>query len=295
MDGPGPYPTMKDSGVEWLGEVPAHWDVERLKNVVSVLFSNVDKHSKEEEHPVRLCNYSDVYYNDRIHSDLDFMKATATTEEIERFRLAADDVLITKDSEAWDDIGVPSLVRETTGNLICGYHLALLRPINGKVLGQYLYWSLSCREVASQFYVRANGVTRFGLSQGAVTSVRIPIPLVTEQATIARFLDQATSHIDRYIRAKEKLIALLEEHKQAVIRESVTGRIDVRTGKPYPVYKPSGLDWLGDVPAHWDLRRTKALFRLRTELSGIAHGHELLSVYSHIRCAPEKGTGGEGQ
>ena len=280
MDGPGPYPTMKDSGVAWLGDVPAHWDMERIKNVVSVLFSNVDKHSKEEEHPVRLCNYSDVYYNDRIHSDLDFMKATATTEEIERFRLAADDVLITKDSEAWDDIGVPSLVRETNGNLICGYHLALLRPINGKVLGQYLYWSLSCGEVARQFYVRANGVTRFGLSQGVITSVRIPVPPVAEQAAIARFLDHATRRIDRYIRAKEKLIALLEEQKRAIINEAVTGRIDVRTGRPYPIHKDSGVEWLEAVPEHWDVRPAKWHLREVDERS-VTGTEEMLSV-SHL-------------
>ena len=92
MEGFGLDAATKDIDEAWLGGLPANWDVERLKNVVSVLFSNVDKHSKEEECPVRLCNYSDVYHNDRIHSDLDFMQATATTEEIERFRLATDDV-----------------------------------------------------------------------------------------------------------------------------------------------------------------------------------------------------------
>lgn len=248
-------PRTKDSGVECLEETPAHWEVERIKNVVSTHLSNVDKHSKEGEHPVRLCNYSNVYHNDHIHCDLDFMEATATTEEIERFRLATDDVLITKDSEAWDDIGVPSLVRDTKDNLICGYHLALLRPNNGKVLGHHLYWILSCREVASQFHVRANGVTRFGLSHDAVTSIRIPMPPVAEQASLAHFLDRATRRIDRYISTKEKLIALLDEQQRAVIHEAATGQIDVRTGQPYPAYRESGVEWLDEVPSHWSSRR----------------------------------------
>ena len=254
MDGSGRFSTMTDSGADWLDDLPTHWGVERIKNVASVLFSNVDKHSRAEERPIRLCNYLDVYYNARIHSGLDFMEATATTEQIERFRLVAGDVLITKDSEAWNDIGVPSLVQETNGNVVCGYHLGLLRPIN-KVLGSYLYWSLLCREVVSQLHVRANGVTRFGLSQGAVACVRIPVPPVAEQAAIARFLDHATSRIDRYIRAKEKLIALLEEQKHVIVHETVTGRIDVRTGKRYPAYKRSGVTWVDELPEHWKVQR----------------------------------------
>ena len=267
------------AAAEWVCDLPAHWGVERIKNVVSVRFSNVDKHSREEEHPVRLCNYSDVYYNGRIHSDLDFMDATATREEIERFRLTAGDVLITKDSEAWDDIGVPSLVRETNGNVICGYHLALLRPIN-KVLGQYVYWSLLNREVASQLHVRANGVTRFGLSQAAVTSIRIPVPPVAEQAAIARFLEHMTGRIQRHIHAKEKLIALLEEQKRTIVHGAVTGRFDVRTGTPYEAYRASHLEWLGNVPAHWDVRPAKWHLREVDERS-VTGAEEVLSV-SHL-------------
>ena len=87
----------------------------------------------------------------------------------------------------------------------------------------------------------------------------VPLPALAEQAAIASFLDHATRRIDRRIRAKEKLIALLEEQKQIMVHEAVTGRIDVRTGKPYPEYKPSGAEWLGEVPAHWEVRRLKSL------------------------------------
>ena len=82
-----PYPAMKDSGVEWLGSVPKHWDVRRLRNTSEMWVSNVDKHTQDDEHPVRLCNYVDVYKHDRIKSGMAFMRATATTDEIERFRL----------------------------------------------------------------------------------------------------------------------------------------------------------------------------------------------------------------
>ena len=78
-------------------------------------------------------------------------------------------------------------------------------------------------------------------------------PPLSEQAAIVRFLDDADRHIRHYIRAKQKLIALLEEQKQAVIHEAVTGQIDVRTGQPYSAYKSSGVDWLGSVPVRWEV------------------------------------------
>ena len=151
-----------------------------------------------------------------------FMSATASTEEIERFRLQIGDVLITKDSEAWNDIGVPALVGSTSDDLVSGYHLALLRPDVNKICGAYLSRSLSSRGIANQFHVRSNGVTRFGLSQDAIKSVWLALPSLPEQIVIARFLDHADQRIRRYIRAKEKLIALLEEQKQAIVHEAVT-------------------------------------------------------------------------
>ena len=122
------YSACKPSGVPWLGDVPDHWDIRRLRRVADMRVSNVDKHVREGELPVRLCNYVDVYKNDRITQETTFMRATASVDEIERFRLEPGDILITKDSETWDDIGVPALVTESADDLICGYHLALLRP-----------------------------------------------------------------------------------------------------------------------------------------------------------------------
>ena len=93
-------------------------------------------------------------------------------------------------------------------------------------------------------------------------TIYVCVPPLFEQAAIVRFLDHADRRIRRYIRAKEKLVALLEEQKQAIIHRAVTGRIDVRTGQPYPAYKPSGVEWLGDVPAHWAILRVKQVAQI---------------------------------
>jgi type I restriction enzyme S subunit len=104
------YPNYKDSGVEWLGEVPGHWEVKRLKQACHVFPSNVDKKSHEGETPVLLCNYTDVYYNETITEHMNFMVATASADQIAKFTLRSGDTIITKDSETADDIAIAAHV-----------------------------------------------------------------------------------------------------------------------------------------------------------------------------------------
>ncbi len=223
-----PYPAYKPSGVKWLGDVPEHWEVMRLRNVADMRVSNVDKHVKDDENPVRLCNYVDVYNSDYINKRMGFMHATATNEEIERFRLERDDVLITKDSETWDDIGVPALVTESAYDLISGYHLALLRPRPEKLSGAYLLRALQSKGLAYQFHVEAKGVTRYGLSHGGITSVWLPLPSSSEQTAIVRFLVDATTNLDKAVAHTRRQIGLLKEYRTRLIADVVTGKVDVR-------------------------------------------------------------------
>ena len=252
-----PYAACKPSGVACLGDVPAHWGVRRLRTVADMRVSNVDKHVSEGELPVRLCNYVDVYENDHITHEIAFMRATASTDEVERFRLKRGDVLITKDSETWDDIGVPALVTESADDLVCGYHLALLRP-SKEILGAYLARALQTGGVARQFHVRANGVTRYGLTQAGIQSVQVPLPPPDEQAAIVRYIDEADQRIRAYVNAKERLIALLEEERQAAIHQAVTKGLDLNVK-----LKPSGVKWMGGVPEHWEVGRLKAVGLIR--------------------------------
>ena len=233
---------LKTSGVEWLGDVPEHWDVRRLRNVAQMLVSNVDKHVKSGEMPVRLCNYVDVYKNDLIGRQLDFMRATATTEEIARFVLKTGDVLITKDSETWDDIGVPALVTEAAPDLISGYHLALLRPRTADLTGEFLLRAFQSRGVAHQLHVRASGVTRYGLSYAAIQSVWLPLPPVPEQAAIVSRLNRETTGIDAASERARREIELLGEYRTRLIADVVTGKLDVReAGADLPEGYPADL------------------------------------------------------
>ena len=189
--------------------------------------SNVDKHTIEDELPVRLCNYVDVYYNDLITSALEFMRATASQSEVDRFRLQENDVLITKDSETCDDIGVPALVVETADDLVCGYHLAMLRP-GEDVLGGYLALALQTDGIAQQFHVEAQGVTRHGLTHPGIQSVQLPVPPVPEQFAIVEYIDRTIAGIYKAIAGARRQIELLREYRTRLISDVVTGKLDVR-------------------------------------------------------------------
>jgi len=226
--GLGPDVALKPSGVDWLGDVPVHWRVLRLRHAAEMMVSNVDKLTTSGEQLVRLCNYVDVYKNERITHDLAFMAATASHEEIERFRVRIGDVLITKDSEAWDDIGVPALVDYEAPDLVCGYHLAMLRPRSDVVLGAYLLRVLQSQGVATQLHIGANGVTRFGLTQGAIKDALVAVPPLDEQARITEHIDAALGALHVTAARVTKEIALLREYRTRLVADVVTGKLDVR-------------------------------------------------------------------
>jgi len=226
--GLNPNAPLKPSGIPWLGDIPEHWDVRRLRNVADLRVSNVDKHTKEGEFPVRLCNYTDVYKNSVITADMPFMAATATRDEIEAFRLHVGDVIITKDSEDWQDIGVPALVAETADDLVCGYHLAILRPRPNVVTGRFLSYALQCRGVVAQLSLAANGVTRYGLSHGAIKAISLPTPPADEQEPIAEYIDEATASLNDAIDRAKHEIDLIREYRTRLIADVVTGKVDVR-------------------------------------------------------------------
>jgi type I restriction enzyme S subunit len=250
-----PYNAYKDSGIEWLGNIPTHWQVRRLKFFARVQLSNVDKKSVEGEELVRLCNYVDVYYNERITGDLDFMAATATSEQVRRFSLRSGDVLITKDSESWTDIAVPAVVTEDLPEVLCGYHLAHIRP-GADCEGTFLSRAFGAIGPRDQFQLAANGITRFGLGGDAIRAGVFAIPPLAEQRAIAAFLDRETAKIDTLVAKKERLIEILQEKRTALITRAVTKGLD-----PNVPMRDSGVEWLGEIPGHWDVVPLKHFLR----------------------------------
>ena len=240
-----PYPAYRDSGVEWIGQVPAHWAVKRLRHVASFKNSNVDKKSYDDQEAVSLCNYTDVYYNEFITPDLPFMQASASVAEIEQFSLRKGDVIITKDSEDPSDIGIPSLVKDDVPGVICGYHLTMIRGADFDT-SRLLHRILQSNPTQAHFFVEAPGITRYGLSQDAIGHLPFNLPPETERKGIANAVDRETTRIDALITKKTGFIELLKEKRQALITHAVTKGLD-----PNVKMKDSGVKWIGEVPEHW--------------------------------------------
>ena len=252
------YPKYKDSEVEWLGEVPEDWSVMRLKRACDVFPSNVDKKAYDDEIAVALCNYTDVYYNEKITPGMNFMQATATRDQIAKFTLKAGDTIITKDSETADDIAVAAYVAQDMPGVVCGYHLSMVRPKAG-TCGAFVARLFHCGYASAMFEVLANGLTRVGLGQYELDNIELPFAPIDEQTAIAAFLDRETAKIDALVAEQRRLIELLKEKRQAVISHAVTKGLN-----PDAAMKPSGIEWLGEVPEHWSVAAVR--FRYTVQL-----------------------------
>jgi len=263
-----PYPYYRHTDVEWLGELPTHWEVKRLSHIASYRTSSVDKKMVVGELPVRLCNYTDVYYLERIRAtDGEFMRATASEREVEGFRLRKGDVVVTKDSEDWRDIAVPALIEESAQDFVCGYHLGIIRP-NRSTNPGFLFRLMQSVAINRQLQVSASGVTRYGLPRAAICKAQVPLPPTDEQRAITAFLDQETGKIDAVIEKNRQLIERLEEYRTALITRIVTRGLApedaVAAGlEPSARFRDSGVEWLGEVPEHWEVRSLRHICQLR--------------------------------
>ncbi len=264
-----------DARSPWLRQIPAHWRVGRLSQVAVAWTSNVDKHSVDGQLPVRLCNYTDVYKNDSILGDMAFMTATATPEQVARFRLRRGDTLITKDSETADDIGIPAYVEYEAEDLICGYHLAMIRPDRRAVNPRFLYWAMNAKPVMDQWAVLASGVTRVGIRSTDLTKVVLALPPVSEQQAVADYLDRETTRIDSLVAEQERLVEVLRE-RRAVVTDQVTWR----GLSPDDTMGETGIGTAPLAPTHWLRRRNKHLLRESSAVS--TDGSEELLTVSHL-------------
>lgn len=190
-----------------------------LRHLAEVRVSNVDKKSVDTEIPVRLCNYTDVYYQDVIDPETDFMAATATREQIRAFSLRAGDILFTKDSETPDDIAVPAFVAADLPRVVSGYHLALVRADANRIDPKFLFRVMQSDYMREQFAVAASGVTRYGLTYGAIRGAGVPraVTNVDEQRRISDFLDDQVSRIDQAVRLREAQVELLLIRQRSMV------------------------------------------------------------------------------
>ena len=246
------YSAMKKTGVEWLGSVPQHWRVRRVKTVACI---------KNGATP---STNNATYWNGGIFwitpEDLGALKNRHISESN---RTLSHDGFVSCGASLVGPNSIAMSTRAPIGHLgilssegCVNQGCKLIVPTE-EVLTEYLYHVLVTARPRLQSL--GQGSTFTELSHAKLGGFQLPLPSLAEQTAIVRFLDHADRCIQRHIRAKQKLIALLEEQKQAIIHQAVTGQIDARTGRPYTGGKHSRSDWLGEVPTNWEVRRVKSL------------------------------------
>ena len=251
---PNPYPAYKPSGMPWLDDVPEHWGITPVKRHYTIQLGKMLQNSRngptDVEVPYLKARHVQ-WFSVRI-TDLPRMWANA--HDIEQFGIRIGDLLVCEGGEG----GRSGLVREAQPGHIIQNALHRVRPY-GSSRNDYLEYLMSTIAQSGWFDAINSKATIAHLTTENFGSLLIPHPPLHEQRAIARYLDYVDRRIRRYVSAKRKLIALLEEEKQAIANQAVTRGLDPNVG-----LKPSGIEWLGDVPEHWEVRRLKTLCQMKS-------------------------------
>lgn len=253
------YDKYIKSGIDWISDIPSSWKLCKLKFNSNLIISTVDRHELEEEITVSVCHYPQAYNNEKINKETVLSSGTCSLKQLENFGLRKGQIIITKDSETSDDIGVPTYVEEDIPNAVCGYHLAIINVNKNYINTLFLFRYLQSKNVNYYFDTKSNGVTRFGLGKSAMENLPIPIPTLLEQTKIAQYLENQTAIIEQAIQQKKKLIELLKEKRQSVINETVTKGLN-----PNAKMKDTGIGWLGEIPDNWVVVKLKHVVEMKS-------------------------------
>lgn len=220
---------MKDSGIEWIGEIPTHWSIKKMKYLGELNASGVDKKIRENEKLYKSVHYVNVYKNGQkeiVNSD-NYLVISCDDNKAANCTLIQGDVLFTNSSETAEDMGASTVVAEDLVNTLFGYHLMRFRPYSKVLWYKYEKYLFSSNYMRKWFEYNSVGITRFGLSQRGFSESQIIYAPYEEQIKIADFLDKKCNVIDSAISKKEQLIEKLEEYKKSLIYECVTGKREV--------------------------------------------------------------------
>lgn len=248
------YPEYKDSGVDWLGEIPRHWELSKLRyNFAFGKGLTITKENLRDE-GIPCVNYGEVHskygfeVDPRVHSlkcvDEKYLKDNGNS------LLLNGDIVFADTSEDLDGSGnFTQLISDA--RVFAGYHTIISRPLRRDNARFYAYL-LDCQELRTQVRTAVKGVKVFSVTQAILRNLSIWLPSEKEQNSIAAFLDHETAKIDNLIEKQQQLIELLKEKRQAVISHAVTKGLN-----PDVPMKDSGVEWLGEVPEHWRVSRIK--------------------------------------
>ena len=197
------------------------WQVVEIGKMAVVIISNVDKHTSNDERPVYLCNYMDVYYNDVIDSHENLSHGTVSPNEYNNFVLKKNDVVITKDSETPIDIAKSCFISKDLDDVVCGYHLAIIRANPEKTNGFFMKKLLDLPAIQHYFFSLANGATRFGITKPSIQKACLSMPNIKEQDTISSIL----KNVDLEIKSLAKKREVILKQKHYLVSNLMSGKL----------------------------------------------------------------------
>jgi type I restriction enzyme, S subunit len=231
--GLNPDVKMKDSGIEWIGEIPEHWEIKRLKDFSNITRGTVDKAIKEDEIPVYLVQYTNVYYKrEQRNNDEDYLLITVNENELKNSKIGKGDILVTASSETPDDIGRSTVIYDELNNHVFGSDVLRVRIPEEKMALNYKKYLIENYIYLQMLNSLCRGVTRFRFSMNDFKTIRYLIPPLHEQEKIADYLDDKVSDIESLKSDINAHINNLKSYRQSLIYEAVTGKIDVRDYQP---------------------------------------------------------------
>lgn len=246
------YNKYKPTGIEWIGYIPEHWEIKKIKYNTYVK-ARVGWHGLKSdefffEGDGAYCITGTDFNKGKINWKTCYKVAYERYDEDPYIQLKENDLLITKDGT----IGKVSVVKGLNGKATLNSGVFVVRPLNADYTTDYMYWALQAPVFTEFVNFTSKGSTIIHLYQDTFINLPFVLPPLLEQVAIAAYLDDKTAKIDTLIRNKQKLIELLKEEKAALINEAVTKGIN-----PHVPLKPSGIEWLGNIPAHWDVKKLK--------------------------------------
>ena len=240
------YNSYRESGIKWLGEIPEHWKSKKLK----FIFNN--------KNSIRI-PLSSEERGQMAHRIYDYYGASGVIDKVEDYLFDEELILIGEDGA--------NLITRTkrlafiaSGKYWVNNHAHILKPINGDI-----YYLCELLEMID-YSIWISGSAQPKLTQEALFSINMFEPPIEEQTQIANYLDQKTTQIDELIAKKERLIQLLDEERTAIINQAVTKGLN-----PDALMKDSGIEWLGEIPEHWENKRLRYVAKCQ---NGISEGAE---------------------
>ena len=245
------YTSYKESEIDWISKIPDHWSLKKIKHTTYVKgrigWQGLKSDEFLEESDSYVVTGTD-FINGFIHWETCYQVPIDRFNEDPFIQLQEGDLLITKDGT----IGKIAMVKNLPKIATLNSGVFVTRPLSKEYIPEYMFWVLFSDVFKSFYDYNKSGSTIQHLYQNVFDEFKFTCPPIDEQTTIATFLDHKTTQIDSLISKKEKLIELLEEERTAIINQAVTKGLD-----PNVPMKDSGIEWLGKIPEHWEVKRLK--------------------------------------